>query len=458
MSITTTVVRSADWIKELAIGYALLVVINLRFFSDNAAFNKAAPHPYLLLIMMLACRYGLFPGMVTAGVGGAIYWIWVHPVAQFQIFNMPGSHALNVLLMLGAGGLFGWLRSTYIKYEEDQRQRAREQDQTITALNDKLGLLQEVNQQLEGQILNRVDTFAILYNISTKLAQLDVPGICQQVPELVAEHLQAERTSVYLYEHNTLVVRGSFGWEESMGYPKQVNLERSMMGIACREKRTVCIREYLDNPTEMQFLGDSVLCAPLLDKQGNLMGVVNVESMPFLKVNRSAVTTFEVLSKWVAEALEKAYYVAEVQTHAITDTLLDLYTRDYLAQRLAEEFRRSKTYYLPLSLALIKLEPLPGQQPQARLDELRTVATYMRHVRREVDIVTRFSDAVPVAVLMTTTSSEECEERAKRFQTELGQLLPAGTGAPRIKIGLSSFDVNMAEWKELQAQAEKGLE
>src|SRR5919199_5380839 len=51
---------------EIVIGLAVLVAINLLFFrTDNWGFFDANPHPFWLIILPIAVRYGALPAYVA---------------------------------------------------------------------------------------------------------------------------------------------------------------------------------------------------------------------------------------------------------------------------------------------------------------------------------------------------------------------------------------------------------
>ena len=438
--------------------YLLLIVINAWFFPARRAFDGANPHPYLVVILLLACRYGLQAGAVSSLVGALIYWLWAYPLFRLEIWQDPGPVLSTGLVFVLTGLGFGYLRSRAIAREKGLQERISALERSQEVSEKKNSILREVSQQLETRVLMEANSFASLYSISEQLGKLDFDEICEAVPRIIAEQIQADQCSLYVFDQNSLQLKASHGWGEDVNFRRTIPVDGSLVGRACRERTVLSVRDFIDRPQELEFMGESIFAAPLVDEDGHLRGAINVESMPFLRVNRASLRILEVLARWTGEALSKARYFEQVRLHAIEDELLTIYTHRYLEQRLAEEVTRSRINGLPLSLALIHVAPAEGASPRARKEELRLIASYLRVSCREIDIVCNYTDEIPIAVLMTTTDKETASTRAATMRGELNKLLTPAETPDRIRVGLASFEPELQSWEELVEKAEKTLE
>lgn len=448
--------RRSGWIVECVLGYAVLVAFNALVLPDSPAFDGIQPHPYLFLIVLLASRYGLEAGLLSGIVGTLLYWLWANPFYRIEIWGTLDLVLSTGLIFVATGGFCGYLRSRYIGQEEEMKKVADDKDHAIGVLEKKSEMLREVNEALEERVLTEANSFAALYDISEKLSHGTLEQILESVPSLVADHMHAERCSVYRFKDDALQLQASHG-SEGYALRETIPFDNSLLGLACKQKELLSMHDYMDRPEELESLGESVLAAPLLDDDGELLGAINIDEMPFLRINHSSMTTMGILAKWVGRTLAQAIHFERVRSHAIDDELLEIYTRRYLEQRLAEEFTRSKTYFLPLSLALLKLPREDAQTAQGRIDELKLVTAYLRRSCREIDIICNFSEDMPIAVLMTTTSDEEAEERRAQIQEDLNMLLPQNGSVSRLSIGVASFAAETESWEDLLVAAEKNV-
>lgn len=449
-----------NWGMECTLAYLALVALNLQFWPDNPAFlGMTNPHPYLFVVLLLATRYGATAGTVSGLVGATLHWVWAYPEARIQVWGEVGPAIQQALVLSLSGLAVGFVRTRYIWRERDQTRALAEHARQIESLQNQLHVLNEVNHELEARMLNEVQSFASLYHISARLERLEVGDILGNVPAILAEYLKAERCSVYLCSGEVLELRQSYGWDENMSYRREIPLakDNSMLGRACRDRQTLSIREFLDAPDALDSLGESVMCSPILNEQGELLGALNVESMPFLRITRSSVTVIDVMGRWVGQAVTRAMRFEAIRAHSIKDERFGVCTRRYLEQRLGEEFSRAQTYYLPMALAVIYLEHGPEQPWEAHQQEIETIVSYLQVACRPTDVVARFGEDCPLAVLYTTTSLEEASERAGKLRSDLNRLLPQRGGRRRVEIGLSGFQTGQTEWREMLQMAEQSL-
>ncbi len=94
------------------------------------------------------------------------------------------------------------------------------------------------------------------------------------------------------------------------------------------------------------------------------------------------------------------------KAHYIIDELTGLYNRNYLDERLKEEFSRARRYQYPVSLALIRLDGFDKMRTffsRAQTDGIiKQMADVMRRNVRGIDILTRYGEG-SFAVLLPQT-------------------------------------------------------
>ncbi|MDO9631726.1 MAG: diguanylate cyclase, partial [Humidesulfovibrio sp.] len=81
---------SMSYLVEALLGFALITAVNVMWFRANLGFVGVSPHPYWVVVLLLASRYGflagLFSGIVSATLavglsiigreGTTIYELW----------------------------------------------------------------------------------------------------------------------------------------------------------------------------------------------------------------------------------------------------------------------------------------------------------------------------------------------------------------------------------------------
>ncbi len=145
------------------------------------------------------------------------------------------------------------------------------------------------------------------------------------------------------------------------------------------------------------------------------------------------------------------------------DDILDVYNERYLKRRIAQEFIRSKQYYLPLSLLLIHVPGLSAIPAPARLNFLLALSRLLTASCSKSDVVTGFSGPDrPFAVLAITTSLAQAQEIKTKIETayeKIGLSRAGETGFPGfpLRIAVSSFRPEMTSEEMMFDEATRAL-
>ena len=99
--------RNYYFILETVVGFVLLLVLNTLLFNTAPAYAGAHPHPYWIVILLVASRYGTLQGLF-AGITAAFFYIFLN--SNSDIFSNSifpyGGYVLPFLFVL-VGGVIG---------------------------------------------------------------------------------------------------------------------------------------------------------------------------------------------------------------------------------------------------------------------------------------------------------------------------------------------------------------
>jgi two-component system cell cycle response regulator len=138
-----------------------------------------------------------------------------------------------------------------------------------------------------------------------------------------------------------------------------------------------------------------------------------------------------------------------------TDVLTGLANRRALRRRLAEEFRRSKRYRMPVSLLLVDIDGLKqlndthGHAAGDRM--IRTVADAIVRGLRESDFGARWGGD-EFAILAPNTSANAAHSSAERLVARVADQHDAHLGRrPTVSIGVATYDPTHGRYADLDA-------
>lgn len=241
----------------------------------------------------------------------------------------------------------------------------------------------------------------------------------------------------------------------------QIPIGKGITGRCALEKKVVNIGDVRLDPSYIRSgildIRSEIAC-PVIS-EGELLGVLTVESKNENAFNEDDIRLLSILSLQVAVGMHNARMYAEIEKMAVTDPLTGLYNYRYFYERLGAELARSNRYHHPLSIIMIDLDDFKkindhcGHQCGDRV--LREAAEAMRkNIRRydepislkgaELDIVSRYGGEEFIIIQPDTplAGALVCAERLREMlETQIGPRsgLPCHENSPQRVTG--SFGV-----------------
>lgn len=371
---------------EALLGLVFLTAINLVFWRSDPGFINVSPHPFWIVILLSSCRYGFRTGFFAGFVSGLIFLLFKLlsipdvSIADFKSLSLWGKPMLFFMI----GVILGEIRQLQIRdYNEVCEVRDTYKD-AFEKIKVKFDILSEAKQEVDSKILSQESTLGTLYEAAQGLRTLSIGSIYPAVLEILRDFMDVEECSIYLLEGSDF--RLDTAIRHGKGYlPDVVSHEDGLMGLAASSKKTVSIRDVADTA---DMSGGILISAPILaDNHRHVVGVLNVEKMPFLKFTSDSVRVAGLVADWCGSSVENATIFAETKHKLIADDIIDAYTYDYFIRRLREEFVRARRYELDLSLILLEFPGLSNASDEGRDEVLMAFSMILKNQIREIDIL-----------------------------------------------------------------------
>ena len=381
--------------RESIFGIIFLNILNYLFFHSAPGYYGVEPHPYLGLILLIATRYGTGAGFFIASLCSSVFCGICYLKAGNQVFHDPYITKTAVVFMV-TGWIIGEIRQVYIRKMQKNQKELKEQKYAVSLLEEESKLLKKVNREMEKRIMDEVSTFSSLYETSQRLQSFNEEDIYSAILQVLVQYLDAQVSSVYLVKKNKLVLKESIGEKPNRAENIDYTKDNGLIARAVRER--------------------SILAAPLIKSNGELLGVLAIEKMPFFKITASSLKIFSLLADWVSSDIENALYFQEVKNKNIIDEVLNIYTVNYFHTRLSQEFYRSKRYVLPLSVILLRVKNIENISVNKQLNMFKFISTSLNTALRLTDIVTRYKDDIQFGMILTMTDNDQAKLAVVRLK------------------------------------------
>lgn len=456
--------RKYAFVVETCFGLALLAAIDLFVVNKSGAFVSVHPHPYWIVILLIASRYGLAQGLFAGAMTAVSYIVLASHagLVDFSSFVFPHGAYIMPFLFLLAGGVIGEIRNHYRKKYEKLHAKYESAQEDYDNLAIEHQALTGSKWELEKRIALQSTTMVSLFEQLTQIDQSEPMELYNRIPEILKEQLNVTCASVYVVDKNRLrrIVRKG-EWPASP-LPDILELTEGMVGEVVRRKAMVALNRDVSSGEMAKFQNHSlIMSAPILRKDGALVGVINVERIPFFDFTANAVKVFETLAQWVSIAVEQAMMFQHFKDKNVADEITGAFNYIHFQKRLAYEIARARRFEHPLSLLLLKIRYFDRMQPSEQKNILTVMNWIFSNIFRDTDIISKYRNESTFAVILPEQQAEDCQKIIERITNEIQNygLKPfeGRDDVLQFRTGVSTLQASEGSYESMVKTAEERL-
>ncbi len=455
--------RSAFFIGEILIFTAILHGINLIFAPAHPGFVGLYPNPHWITVLLIASRYGLLQGL-TAGVFAAIVYIYFavqSGAIDFSSMRFPHDGFRIPFLFILIGAITGEIRSLYKKQKEKLAADLLNTNRKMEDLNTLLVALSTSKQELERRIATQTSTLLSLFGRLNQIDTSDTQVLYSKILELLVEHLQAEAASIYLMQDNQLKLQERIDPKQLSILPDTLNLTEGIIGEVVFKKAVMSINQPGSEKDWQQAKQQPVImAAPIKRSDESIIGIINIERLPFLIFNHHAVQIFTQISNWISTLIDKRLKFSEAEKERILDPASggNTYTYAYFQKRLEYEMVRARRFGSTLSLALFRIQRFNEISSQTRQDLYTVLGLIFKKQLCDSVIIGRYKWPDTFAIIFTGHEQKYILRVIDDLQREINNFhfKPFENSADNLEIksALSYFKQSMAILTDFEKEVE----
>ncbi len=446
---------------EIVVFYAVMAAVNLVVFPNYPGFVGIDPHPYWLGILLFGFRYGVLAGFGSGLLSAALYlgmaWVGV----ERYLFEDVLFYVLPSLFIL-VGVVVGVGMHNYLQKIRELDHHLLEKGDKIAQQDSEIKTLQNINSGLEKRIVTRMQTLITLYEGARSLSTTHLDTLYKTILNFVAKTLGAEEAALYVHTDDGWQLKESYGWKEYTNHPTHLQLGEGITGLSGLKNKLLTVRDFVSNEAPTDLLADCIMAGPIRGKkEGEVLAVLSIQDIPFLQFNSATVSLMNFLLDWASRAVQHAMDVAIMQENEIWDPTYQIFSMKYFYSRAHQEWLRSKTYSLPMSVGMVKISGLADLPTVACEKALSIIAEVLKRSCREMDVVAAHTSdlEMPFALLLVTASATQAEEVRQRIMTRLAEIdiphMDPLYAKVKIAVGMSHFSPQTKDMASLIQQAQE---
>ena len=404
--------RRLDAIFETLAGYLILLGINYYWFRGELGWVDLSLHPYFVIVLLIASRYGTVDGIVAGSVGAVLltaFKMQVYPDVFHDasgLLDLQQMYVPYLLVLLGA--VLGEVRQVAEDEVDTLWQRLRTMRSDLEHLSGENREVRQYNEDLQERIASSTETSGAFYEAAAKVQSLALDDAVVAILDMVVRFVDAEQWAIYDRSDGGWRLRQESGWADSDQYERLLPLDEPMLKLASMGR----VASVLDLGQEVRT--DNLMAAPIMTegKSGkpNVVAVITVQSMPLQSLTAGSLRTLSGIAEWSSRVFSTANRFRRVRERDPADEVTGTYRYGYLIRRLDDECARWRRYKesfpSPTSLVLVRIHNFDRIPKAKRAVFLRRAGRCLLQCIRGVDLVARWKSADTFAVLLPSTEVE----------------------------------------------------
>lgn len=355
--------REYAYLLEILLGIAVILFVNVMWFPADMGFIGVPLSPYWIVVIFVAARYGSFPGFMAGLSSSAALLISVsYNTAieqQMEFAAIPMRQIQLSAFFILIGFLLGEERSRAnlrLRTAREKQNRLRDE---FEALAMEHLALKNVNTELQGRILSQPDTVNTIYEAAKELVTLQVDQLYPSIVRLIKKMIGPEKCSLYVWENDKYVLRGSSGWNGASELRKVLNTQTDIVKKAMAESAVVTVADVVKaNGLTWKEGEDPCMVAPLFfgEQTDVPAGFILIDEIPFLDFSPDKVKFLKSLADWASKSLDNAQATTMVRRKDVYDDTLGVYNYTFALRKLREEILNVQVTGRKSCLLFLKLK------------------------------------------------------------------------------------------------------
>lgn len=426
-------VRAVAWL-EIGLFFAVVLAVDFLLL-DGDRFWDVRPHPFWLIVILLAVQYGANASLVAALAASLALTVGNLPPPELgaDVFEYWAGIGLRPALWVGVGQILGQMRDRELVERTRLQTRISLLEHQNQLIAQGFEELKRTKAALEARIARQFRTVITTYRAAQSMDVTDGARLSRGLDQLIQSVLSPQKYSLWTLGPNGFELERAVGWQEADGYERRLELAHPMVQHLLAREPALCAARPTD---ERKLVGQGLLAGALTDlDSGEIVGMLKVEETAFLDFNLYTLENFNVICSWIAAARMRARRWEQLQADRVTganDLLMTAEVSERIYALLAQLGRRKG---FSSSQLIVRPHDPDALAPEQHSILALALGEAARTTFRSTDLAfEREAEDADYAILLPGTPMDDAEFLAGKLRDAIGQHLPASVPLDTILI------------------------
>lgn len=412
------------------VAFLLIMILCSFFFGAGDRFWGVEPHPFWVIVVLIAVQYGTSEGVLAAVLSSVVLLIGNMPehvlnqdmyAYLYEIFHLP------VLWMISAV-VVGELRKRHVRERDYLRRELAEAKNREMVIAESYSKVKTLKERLELKIASQLRASVHTYRAARAIEKNHPTDVLHGVEELVRSVMNPDKFSVYLLGNGALNSTITYGWKDGDNFQDQFSATDALYKEVVGSQHVLCIA----NRDHQRILGEQgMLAGPLVDTEtGEISGMLKIEKTGFLELNLSTIETFHAICEWVGMALVNAHKYQDAKQGSMVNPDHNMMTYGYFRRYTDYISALGKRVGFAVNMVVVQLVNSEKLTSEQRVKTARAISEAVKSALRTVDMAFDYQkDGAEFSIVLPATDRAGAKIVLSKLEAGIRQKLPKGIPA-----------------------------
>lgn len=336
------------FILENIFYYSLISIIFKNLIGQGESFLHLNIHPLFILTGVMAYRYGVHLGLISATIAASVYiYSYMELGHDIVVFFQNFKYYKFILMFYIISFVLGRLKDNQEEKLTELREEISLVHKNYKKMYENNNKLIYINNRMRNQIIKSEESIIALYNISNSLDILNSEEVITNLIGVFKTYINAEVISLYTVDRSKKYMRLKVAVGENRKLPGSVKLDEYPEFLKAINNKKYGKRD----GTNLKI---PVFYAPILNN-GEVIALLNIERLSYETYTDYTEKMFEILASWTNKAISNAISYAEKIKDEVYYEGTHIMYENFLKERMVEEKKRGEMFNLPNILFKFKV-------------------------------------------------------------------------------------------------------
>lgn len=394
-------------ILEMLAGLITLVLID-QFLGAGDAFWDVNPHPFWIVVILIAAQYGANEAVLAALFSSIAYLLigdWPAYAEGQDSFDYYYHVLVNPILWFVFGLAAGAFTERHLRrivrlQSELDDSQAREEK-----ITDSYTFVKNRKESLETQLAGRLTSSVQAYKAAKAIESLNPKDVLRGVEDLVVAILNPQKFSVYTLQDGKLVANVLHGWNQDDAYAQEIDSFDGLYQEVVGARKTLCVA---NQDQEASLNRQGLIAGPIIDPDTqNVVGMLKIEQMDFVNLGLHTVETFKALCEWVGSSLVNAENYQAAKEDSVVNPDHNLMTYNFFKRQSDYLTSLAKRVGFDLSMIVVRMSDVDKLSDSDRMTIARQLSASVKNALRNVDLAFEYQNTGEEYSLLLPATSKD---------------------------------------------------